>query len=50
MDITFALSFLFFSFFYSMPKHLIITLAITTIMIFIHLLHHLECATLSHDH
>jgi hypothetical protein len=31
MDITFALSFLFFSFFFFKPKHLIITMAITTI-------------------
>ena len=35
MDITFALSFLFFSFFFSKPEHLIITMAVTTIMIFI---------------
>ena len=40
-------AFCFFSFFFSKSKHLIITMAITTTMILIHLLYHLECTTLS---
>jgi hypothetical protein len=46
---TFALSFLFFSFLFSKPEQLIITMAITILIIFT-FAHHLECATLSHDH
>ena len=44
IDITFALSFLFFSFFFSKSKHLIITMASSSCYD-LHLLHHLECAT-----
>ena len=44
INFTFALSFLFFSFFFK-SKHLIITMASPSSCYDLHLLHHLECAT-----